>query len=301
MKNKVKPLAPPIITRPANLGHQYPAHIFNGMIHPIRPYGIRGMIWYQGERNAKNVPQAVHYRMQLPMMIQYYRESWHDLSGGNTNREFPCYFTQLPSWNPPQTKPVEGPEAPWAVLREMMRLASEELPNTGMSVSIDTGDAHQLHPKNKRPIGIRHAYLALKRTYGKDIVDTGPCYSGHRIEANKLCLDSTLSVAARREPLNSFAIAGKDRVWHWATAEIDGDTVALSSDQVAAPVAARYAWAMNPSQRNLLYNREGLPASPFRTDGWPLHDPDAELIQVLKPEKPEGYQAQDWERPDMTQ
>jgi sialate O-acetylesterase len=102
MKNAVRPLQPPFITKPASMGHQYPAHIFNAMIHPIRPYGIRGMIWYQGERNSKNVPQAVHYRRQLTKLISYYRSSWHELSDGNVSDEFPFQFTQLPSWNPPQ-------------------------------------------------------------------------------------------------------------------------------------------------------------------------------------------------------
>ena len=110
-------MPPPFITKPGDLGHQYPAHIFNAMIYPVRPYGIRGMIWYQGERNAKDVPQAAHYREQLALLINYYRQSWHELSGGNTDPAFPFYFTQLPSWNPPQTKPVEGLEAPWAVSR----------------------------------------------------------------------------------------------------------------------------------------------------------------------------------------
>jgi len=305
MKNKVKPLAPPTIVQPATLGHQMPGNIFNAMIHPVRPYGIRGMIWYQGERNAKNVPQAMHYRRQLPQMIEYYRKSWHELSGGNTNPKFPCYFTQLPSWNPPQSEPVEGVRASWAVSREMMRLVTEECENTGMAVAIDTGDAIQLHPKNKRPIGIRHAYLALKQTYGKDIVDYGPRYRSQKIEGGKLVLkfDSIGSglMSAREGPIDSFAIAGADRQWHWADAEIKGGAVVLSSPDVKQPIAARYAWAMNPSQRNLLYNREGLPASPFRTDDWPLFDPDAEIVDVLKPAKAATKATEDWKRPRMTQ
>lgn len=305
MKNKVKQLAPPMITQPTTLGHQFPGNIFNAMIHPVRPYGIRGMIWYQGERNAKNVPQAMHYRKQLPQMIEYYRKSWHELSVGNTDRKFPCYFTQLPSWNPRQTEPVEGIEASWAVSREMMRLVTHECENTGMAVAIDTGDPIQLHPKNKRPIGLRHAYLALKQTYGKDFVDSGPRYQSHRADGNKLVLefDSTGSglVPAKDGPLNSFAIAGANRKWHWANAKIAGDTIVLSSPKVNRPVAARYAWAMNPSKRNLLYNKEGIPASPFRTDDWELFDPDADIVQVLKPEKAETKATEDWDRPRMTQ
>ncbi len=305
MKNKFKPLSPPTIVQPTTLGHQFPGNIFNAMIHPVRPYGIRGMIWYQGERNAKNVPQAAHYRRQLPQMIEYFRQSWHELSDGNTDPKFPCYFTQLPSWNPPQTRPVEGVEASWAVSREMMRLVARECENTGMAVAIDTGDAIQLHPKNKRPIGLRHAYLALKQTYGKDFVDYGPRYLSHRIDENKLILefDSIGSglMSAKPGPMDGFAIAGIDRQWHWASAEFNDNTIVLSSPDVPRPVAARYAWAMNPSQRNLLYNKEGLPASPFRTDDWPLFDPDAPIVDVRKPEKAETKATEDWVRPRMTQ
>ncbi|MEM8953497.1 MAG: sialate O-acetylesterase [Verrucomicrobiota bacterium] len=306
MKNKVKPLAPPIITQPAHLGHQYPAHIFNGMIHPVRPYGIRGMIWYQGERNSKDVPQAAHYREQLAKLIGYYRQSWHELSEGGTDDAFPVFFTQLPSWGAPQAEPVEGLEAPWAVNRESMLRVTEDVPNTGMAVSIDTGDAIQLHPKNKAPIGIRHAYLALKQVYGEDVVDYGPRYRGHELEDGKVVLEfdsvgSGLVAAREGEVLDAFAVAGEDEEWHWAEAVIDGDAVVVSSGDVAEPVAVRYAWAMNPSERNLLYNREGLPASPFRTDNWDLFDPSGEIVEVVKPAKPEGYEDVDWERPEMTQ
>ena len=305
MKNRFRQLQPPFITKPPSLGHQYPAHIFNAMIYPVRPYGIRGAIWYQGERNSKNVPQTLNYRQQLPKLIGYYRASWHELSGGNVAKEFPFYFTQLPSWNPPQEKPVEGLEAPWAVNREMMRLVALDVPNTGMAVSIDTGDAIALHPRNKKPIGIRLAYLALKGTYGKDIVDSGPRFQKQTTKGSRIVLqfDSIGSglMSAKPGKLNSFAIAGKDRKWHWAQATIEGNTVVLSSPHVSQPVAARYAWAMNPSQRNLLYNEEGIPASPFRTDRWPLFDSDNdEIVEVNKPKKPAGYQPTDWERPAMT-
>ena len=188
----------------------------------------------------------------------------------------------------------------------MMRLVASEVPNTGMAVSIDTGDAIALHPKNKKPIGLRHAYLALKQVYGKDIVDNGPSFKRQTIKGNQIIMefDSVGSglMGAKPGKLNSFAIAGKDRKWHWANAEIKGDTVVVSSMRVSAPVAVRYAWAMNPSQRNLLYNKEGLPASPFRTDNWPLFDPDKDqAVTVNKPQQPEGYQPKDWARPKMTQ
>ena len=311
MKNQWKQLQPPFITKPANLGHQYPAHIFNAMIHPIRPYGIRGAIWYQGERNSKNVPQAAHYREQIKKLISYYRSSWHELSNGNVADDFPFILTQLPSWNPPQTTPVEGLEAPWAVNREAMRLASQELPNVGLVVSVDTGDAVLLHPKNKRPIGIRHALYALANVYAMDVIGSGPQFTNQRIDGSRIILhfDSPGSglVTANDlnqtgdSKLNSFAIAGDDEQWQWADATINGDQVVVSSSEVESPVAVRYAWAMNPSQRNLLYNREGLPASPFRTDDWPLFDPEDEVIEVIKPQAPEGYAPEDWQRPVMRQ
>ncbi|MFM1555399.1 MAG: sialate O-acetylesterase [Limisphaerales bacterium] len=296
----------PVLRTPGNWGHQYPGNIFNGMIHPVRPYGIRGAIWYQGERNAKDVPQALNYRRQLTLLINYYRSSWHELSGGNVAKDFPFYFTQLPSWTPAQEKPVEHLEAAWAVNREMMRLVASEVPNTGMAVSIDTGDVIALHPKNKKPIGLRHAYLALKQVYGKDIVDNGPIFKKQTIKGNQISLEfdavGSGLMTARPGKMNSFAIAGNDRKWHWADAKIKGDVVVVSSMEVSTPVAVRYAWAMNPSQRNLLYNKEGLPASPFRTDSWPLFDPKKDqAVTVNKPQQPEGYQPQDWARPKMTQ
>lgn len=310
MTSKNRELKPPYIKKPADMGNQYPATIFNGMIYPIRPYGIKGAIWYQGERNAKTVPQAVAYGEQLKRLISYYRSSWHELSGGNVSKDFPFFFTQLPSWEPPQTQPVEGIEATWSANREAMRLVSMEMPHTGMAVGIDCGDPVALHPQNKKPIGIRHAYLALKEVYGKDIVPCGPRYLSQKIEGSKIALefDSIGSgmMAAKPGKLDAFAIAGADKKWHWADAEIAGNKVIVSSKDVPAPVAVRYAWAMNPSQRNLLCNKEGLPASPFRTDTWPLFDPNDSAVRVEKPEKTdEALDAKrnfkDWERPTMTQ
>ena len=303
MKNAFRPLSPPIITKPSNLGHQYPGHIYNAMIAPIRPYAIRGMIWYQGERNAKNAPQAEHYHNQLQAMIGYYRNSWHSRSMGAVSDGFPVYFTQLPSWGPPQQKPVEGVEASWAVSRESMKRVTEKLYGVGMAVTIDTGDAYELHPKNKKPIGLRHAYLALGKTYGFPGVHQGPVLQSHQVSGPTLVLQfgSTGSglMPARKGKLDAFALAGEDQVWHWAEATIVDQGVELSSPKVKKPVAARYAWAMNPSQRNLLYNKEGFPASPFRTDDWPLYDPKAEPVEVHKPQKPKGYEAKDWARPAM--
>ena len=295
----------PSLRTPANWGHQYPGNIFNGMIYPVRPYGIRGAIWYQGERNAKDVAQAANYVNQLPLLIDYYRSSWHEMSQGNVARDFPFYFVQLPCWHPAQTEPVEA-DAAWAVSREMMRLVARSVPNTGVAVSIDTGDEVLLHPKDKKPIGLRLAYLALKKTYDKDFVEYGPFYKSYRVEGNKIVLefDSVGSglMSGKEGPLDSFAIAGEGREFVWADAEIKGDSVIVSVKDVPDPVAVRYAWAMNPSRRNLLYNKEGIAASPFRTDDWPLFDADNYAPEEqLKPQAPADYNPVPLKRPPMTQ
>jgi sialate O-acetylesterase len=297
--------AQPVLRTPSNWGHQYPGNIFNGMIHPVRPYGIRGAIWYQGERNAKDVAQAANYVHQLPLLIDYYRSSWHELSNGHVADDFPFYFVQLPSWLAPQNEPVE-PDAAWAVSREMMRLVARSVPNTGVAVSIDTGDDILLHPLDKKPIGLRLAYLALKNTYHKDFVDYGPLFKSHRVEGDKIILDfdsvGSGLMAGKAGPLDSFAIAGKDRNFVWADAEIKNNTVEVSANGLSSPVAVRYAWAMNPSHRNLLYNIEGIPASPFRTDDWPLFDADNYVSKEQpKPKKPENYDPVPLTRPPMTQ
>ncbi len=303
----LKDLEPPAMSKPKSFSTQHPGVLYNAMIHPIRHYGIRGVLWYQGERNSKDVPQAANYRRQLALLVTTYRSIWSEATEGQVAKDFPFYFTQLPSWHPAQTNPDEGLQAPWAVNREMMRLVTYDVPNTGIAVGIDTGDAYALHPKNKKPIGMRHAYLALKNVYGKDLVDYGPRHKKQTLKGSEIILefDSIGSglMAARLGDLDSFTVAGKDREWHWATGRIVGDTVVVSSSKVRKPVAVRYAWAMNPSQRNLLYNKEGIPASPFRTDDWPLFDPSAEVINIdkNKPKTPEGYEAKDWIRPEMAQ
>jgi len=297
--------AKPKLRTPSNWGHQYPGNIFNGMIYPVRPYGIRGVIWYQGERNAKHVAQAANYVNQLPLLIDYYRSSWHEMSEGNVAIDFPFYFVQLPSWLAAQTLPVEA-DAAWAVSREMMRLVARSMPNTGVAVSIDTGDEILLHPQDKKPIGLRLSYLALKRTYGKDFVEYGPFYKSHHVEGNKIVLtfDSVGSglTTGKVGSLDSFAIAGKDGKFVWADAVIEHNSVVVSAKGVPAPVAVRYAWAMNPSHRNLLYNKEGIPASPFRTDDWPLFNAANYVpVEQVKPEKPADYNPIPLKRPPMTQ
>lgn len=184
-----------------------------------------------------------------------------------------------------------------------MRLVDRDVLNTAMAVTIDTGDPILLHPKNKKPIGIRHALLALQKTYGQHVVGQGPRYLKHKINENgiEIIFDGVGSglTAAKPGRVTGFAIADQSRKWHWADTKIAGEKIIVSSPDVPDPVAVRYAWAMNPSNQNLLYNLEGIPASPFRTDHWPLFQASDEAILVHKPEKPPGYQSRDWSRPKM--
>ncbi|MBS2210289.1 hypothetical protein KEM09_02700 [Carboxylicivirga mesophila] len=303
MKSKNKHLMAPIITKPAKLGNQYPQHIYNAMVHPLVGYGIRGIIWYQGERNSKTVQQALAFKGQLERLIKTYREMWYTHSEGHTQSDFYFSMTQLPSWGIEQKQPVEGVEAPWAVSRQMMLELAQEMENVGMVVSIDTGSPIALHPKNKKPIGVRHACTVLREVYHKDVVGHGPYYTSHTSQGNSIVLSfdgvGKGLTKATEAPLNSFAIAGADKKWHWAQAEIKGNTVVVSSPKVAKPVAVRYAWAMNPSQQNLLYNAEGFPASPFRTDNWDLYTEGAEEVVVNKPKKRPDFVDADWPRPAM--
>ena len=234
-----------------------PAGLYNAMIAPLIPYGIQGAIWYQGESNAG---RAYQYRTLFSDMIKNWRKDWGQ-------EQFPFLFVQLANFM--QTKP-EPDESSWAELREA-QLMTLELPNTGMAVIIDIGDAEDIHPKNKQDVGKRLALWALADTYGKEVVYSGPIYKSMKVDGSSIILkfDHVGSglVAKGGEELKGFAIAGADRKFVWADAKIDGDTVVVSSDGVTEPVAVRYAWADNPVCN--LYNAEELPASPFRTDDWP--------------------------------
>jgi len=232
--------------------------LYNGMIAPLIPYAIRGAIWYQGESNAG---RAYQYRTLFPAMIRDWRRAWGQ-------GDFPFLFVQLANFMAP---PAEPKESAWAELREAQTMTLQ-LPQTGMAVAIDIGEANDIHPKNKQDVGKRLALAALANTYGRDVVYSGPLYQSMAIEGNTVRLwfrhlGGGL-VAQGGEPLKGFAIAGEDRKFVWAEAKIDGETVVVRSDQVPNPVAVRYAWADNPEGCNL-YNRAGLPASPFRTDDWP--------------------------------
>jgi sialate O-acetylesterase len=243
---------------PFGPGHPHsPAGLYNAMIAPLIPYGIAGAIWYQGESNAG---RAYQYRTLFPDMIKNWRNDWGV-------GKFPFLFVQLANFM--KTKP-EPDESAWAELREAQTMTLA-LPNTGMAVIIDIGDADDIHPKNKQDVGKRLALWALANTYGKKLVYSGPIYKSMKVDGNSIVLSFDHVggglVAKGGEELEGFAIAGSDKKFVWADARINGDTVIVSSDKVSEPVAVRYAWADNPVCN--LYNKEELPASPFRTDEWP--------------------------------
>ena len=243
---------------PVNLSGEpnVPSFLFNAMLNPLIPYSIKGAIWYQGESNAG---EAYQYRELLPLMITDWRNKW--------GYEFPFYTVQLAAFTALQTKPTEST---WAELREAQTLTAQHLNKTGMAVTIDIGDAADIHPKNKLDVGKRLALAARAQTYGEKIPYSGPMYHFHKIEGNKIriFLQHTNGglKTANNEQLKGFTIAGVDHQFHWADAVIDGNTIVVSSPNVSFPIAVRYAWADNPICN--LFNGAGLPASPFRTDDW---------------------------------
>lgn len=233
--------------------HMYPSYLFNAMINPVIPFGIKGFLWYQGEENTND---AFNYRYIFPMMINDWRIRWKQ-------GYLPFLYVQLANFI--ETKEQND----WALLRESQEYTLLQ-PNTGMACIIELGEAKNIHPTNKQDVGKRLAMLALKQVYDKDIIADGPVYQDLTIEGNKIIINfetngSSLSVSGAG-PITGFAIAGEDQVFHWAQAVIKGNCVELSSEQVDNPVAVRYAWADNPVCN--LINKEGLPAHPFRTDNW---------------------------------
>ncbi len=236
-----------------------PSVLYNGKIAPLIPYGLRGVIWYQGESNTG---RAYQYRTLLPLLIHSWRKEWGQ-------GEFPFYLVQLTNFNPLAQMPGESD---WSELREAQLMAMQKVSSTGLAVTIDIGQATDIHPVNKQEVGRRLARWALARTYGLKLAYCGPIYKSMQKQESKIVLsfdhagDGLTSFDG--QPLKGFAIAGADRRWSWAQAEISGpDKVTVWSDQVVDPVAVRYGWALNPPVS--LYSKAGLPASPFRTDDWP--------------------------------
>ena len=239
--------------------NSYPTLLFNAMINPLIPYAIKGAIWYQGEAN---VDRAYQYRKAFPLMIKDWRKRWKQ-------GDFPFYFVQLATFNAANGNSKNG--STWAELREA-QAKTLSLPNTGMSITTDIGDPGDIHPKDKQDVGKRLAAIALHNLYGENNVYSGPVYQSMKTENNKAIISFTnigsgLMVKDKYGYIKGFEIAGADKQFHFAKAYIDGNTVVVYNDSVPNPVAVHYGWADDAGDDNL-YNKEGFPAAPFRTDDW---------------------------------
>ncbi len=240
--------------------NSYPTLLYNGMIHPLVPYGIRGAIWYQGESNED---RAVQYRRVFRNLITDWRTQWKQ-------GDFPFLYVSLANFRAAEFQPVESK---WAELREAQAMALGLL-NTGMASSIDIGIANDIHPRNKQDVGKRLALNAMKVAYGKDVVHSGPMFQSVEFKEGKAYVTFTevrsgLAVKDKYGYVKSFAMAGSDHKFHWAKARIiSKNTVEVSSAYITDPMAVRFGWADNPDDLNL-YNLDELPAVPFRTDNWP--------------------------------
>ena len=238
-----------------------PTLLFNSMVSPITKLSIAGVLWYQGE---SNVPRAEQYARTFPLMIEDWRRQW-----GRPN--LPFYFVQLASFLPLARNDLKG--SSWAELRDAQR-QTLSLPNTGMVVAVDIGDADSIHPLSKQAVGLRLALHALKNQYGKKVAAGGPMYRAMRVRGHEVELSFTdaglgLVMPQGDAVLRGFAVADKRREFKPAQARIQGDKVIVSRLDMPDPKAVRYGWVDNPQESNL-FNRDGLPASPFRTDDWPL-------------------------------
>jgi sialate O-acetylesterase len=270
----------PIMYDSIPLLHYTCTYLFNAMLHPWIPYGIRGANWYQGEANAG---RAVQYKIALGAMIQDWRKRWNQ-------GDFFFNICQLANMNPKKETPGEST---WAELRDSQTILSLTIPQVGLANLIDLGESGDIHPRNKRDVGERLALNALAKVYGKSVPFTGPLYDSMKVEGEKIRIqfkniDGGLvakplpetyivkSVTQESAPyvkyspqseLQGFVICGEDKVWKWANAKIENNTVVVSSPEVPKPIAVRYAWADNPTCN--LYSGAGLPAVSFRTDDFP--------------------------------
>jgi sialate O-acetylesterase len=240
-------------------GNARPGNIYNGVLKPTIGYGIRGVVWYQGESNAG---RAYQYRDLFPLMIQSWRDEWRQ-------GDFPFYWVQLADFQAEKSEPADSS---WAELREAQTLTMKKLPNTGEAVIIDLGEGRDIHPRNKQDVAKRLARWALTKDYGlTDLAYQSPQYKAMEKQGNKIVLTFDhvgpgLYTFDVTKPVG-FAIAGSDQKFVWADAELKPDnTIVVSSDKVPDPAAVRYAWADNPVCN--VYSRNGLPLNPFRTDGW---------------------------------
>jgi sialate O-acetylesterase len=235
-----------------------PAELYNGMIAPLVPYGIKGVIWYQGENNAGSLDRAEQYHKLFPDLIRDWRSLWGE-------GDFPFLLVQLAPFMDIQQQPGQSA---WASLREAQLDSTKVLPNVGMAVITDIGMEHNVHPTKKKPVGERLAMAALAIAYHQPIEYSGPAYKGMSIEGSHIVLTFDHvggALVARDGDLTGFAIAGPDEKFHWAVARIEGlDQVIVYSPEVQNPVAVRFGWANYPVVN--LWSKAGLPASPFRTD-----------------------------------
>jgi sialate O-acetylesterase len=233
-----------------------PMGLYNAMINLLLNYRMKGVIWYQGESNTG---RSEEYNDLFSALIQDWRSHWN-------HGDFPFLFVQLPNFMESKKEPSESD---WALLREA-QLKTLSVPNTGMAVTIDIGEWNDIHPLNKKDVGKRLALAAQKVAYGNEtIIYSGPLYQSMKIENRSVILTfnniGSGLIAKGGRKIKCFTIAGTDKHFVWANAKIEKDKVIVWSDKVSDPVSVRYAWADNPEGANL-YNKEGLPASPFRTD-----------------------------------
>jgi sialate O-acetylesterase len=237
----------------------YPGGLYNGMIAPLAPFAITGAIWYQGESNAD---RAWQYRTLFPAMITSWRETWNQ-------GDFPFLFVQLAPFK--KIKPEPG-ESDWAELREAQLLSTKVLPQVGMAVITDVGEEEDIHPRKKQPVGARLAIAARKLAYGEELECSGPvfhCVTFDGPAATVHFEHAESGLEARGATLAGFSLAGEDRKFHPAQAEITGQaTIRVTSPQVPRPVAVRFGWADFPVVN--LWNKAGLPATPFRSDDFPV-------------------------------
>lgn len=252
------PPVPPRLQEDPTKNRRRPAVCYNAMIHPLMPFAIKGVAWYQGESNAE---RALQYRTLFPDMIVNWRTEWQQ-------GDFPFLYVQIAPFKPIVKEPQESD---WAELREAQLLTLARSPNTAMVVITDAGDPVDVHPMKKEPVGARLALAARAVAYKQDIAYSGPIYEGMKIEDDKIVLSFKhigKGLEAREPPLTGFTIAGPERQFVNADAKIVGDRVVVTNPKVSKPVAVRYGWANCPVVN--LWNKDGLPASPFRTDDFPV-------------------------------
>jgi len=257
-----KPPAKPLSKPHPDENHKYPGVLFNGMIRPLAGLPVKGFLWYQGESNKDRYAQ---YRKLLASLITDWRKRWDQ-------GDLPFLIVQLANFKARAAEPADSGRTR---LREAQAQVAREMPGCALAVTIDLGEAGDIHPLNKEDVGRRLALAALQKVYARDVVGSGPVNRTVEFRDGKAIVDFDTvggGLVAGKDgtgnTLEGFALSGNEREWHWAEATIEGDRVVVSTDAVPDPVALRYAWADNPPAS--LYNKEGLPAVPFRTDDWPL-------------------------------